>query len=97
MTEKKTVSVTILDQKFHFATDADESHVAKLAEFLDQTLRDIQSKSKNISPYHAAILGALNIAEKYFALQEKEVALKSQVKERSKRILGLLSDSVTRL
>lgn len=93
MVSKKSVSVRILDQNFMINTDAPPERVEKVAEFLTQNLEKVLSKNKTASPYHAAILAAMNIAEKYFDAIEKQAELKSQVTEKSKRILGLLESS----
>ena len=84
---KRLVSVKILDQTFTFHTDAPLESVQKIADFLSNNLKEIQNKSKGISPYNAAILAALNISEKYFSAAEKQAEFKSKVLEKSKRIL----------
>jgi cell division protein ZapA len=93
MASKKSVSVTILDQNFNIHTDAAPEHVQKVADFVNANLKNVVSKSKNISPYNAAILAALNIAEKYFEIKEDESRFKESVRERSKKILGLLESA----
>lgn len=91
---KRLVSVKILDQTFTFHTDASLERVQKVADFLSNNLKEIQNKSKGISPYSAAILAALNITEKYFSVTEKQVEFKTKVLEKSKRILGLINNEV---
>ncbi|HRK02500.1 MAG TPA: cell division protein ZapA [Oligoflexia bacterium] len=88
--EKKYVTVEILDQKFTFASDAPTERVERVAEFVNASLRDALARSKKPTPYHAAILVALNSAEKYFELLEKHDDFKSSVTNRSKKILGML-------
>ena len=90
---KKLITVRVLDQNFTFGSDAPEERVKKITDFLNNSLKDVLSKSKGITPYSAAILTALNITEKYLALQEKQTAFKSKVSEKSKKILGLLEDT----
>lgn len=93
MASKKSVPVRILDQNFNITTDASPERVKKIADFLTKNLSSVTSKSKNLSPYNAAILAALNITEKYFDAIEKQNELKITVSERSKKILSLLETS----
>lgn len=93
MAAKKTVTVRILDQALTFATDASPERVEKIAALVNQNLSSAIARSKSGSPYQAAILSALNIAEKYFEMVEKQTELKSRVAEKSKKILGLLEST----
>lgn len=95
MASKKSVSVKILDQTFNISTDASPERVKKIAEFLSKNLSSAMSKTKNASPYNAAIIAAMNITEKYFDAIEKQTELKATVSERSKKILKLLETSGT--
>ena len=91
MAAKKSVSVRILDQDFAITTDASPERVKKISDFLNKNLKDAMMKSKTGSQFHAAVITALNITEKYFDAIEKQSELKSRVTEKSKKILGLLN------
>jgi cell division protein ZapA (FtsZ GTPase activity inhibitor) len=93
MASKKTISVRILDQNFAIASDAPPERIKKVAEFLNKNLNEAMTKSKGASPYNAAILAALNIAEKYFDAIEEKNRLKLKVAEKSEKILGLLESA----
>jgi cell division protein ZapA (FtsZ GTPase activity inhibitor) len=95
MAQKNSVTVRILDQNFVISTDASQERVSQIAEFVSQNLEQALSKSKGVSPYNAAILAALNIAEKYFDALEKRKAFQTEVSEKSKKILGLLDNANT--
>lgn len=87
---KNSVTVEILDQKFTFMTDASPDRVEKVAEFVNNALSQALARSKKPTAYHAAILVALNSADRYFELLEKHDEFKSSVSDRSKKILGML-------
>lgn len=95
MASKKSVSasVKILGQSFKINTDAPPEQVQKIADFLNKNLADVMSKSKSITPYNAAILAALNITEKYFAAVEDQSRFKDSIRQRSKKVLGLLDSA----
>ena len=93
MASKKSVTVRVLDQSFMINTDASPERVKKVADFLTKNLEQVALRSKNVSPYNAAILAALNIAEKYFDAIEKQSVFKSTVATKSKKIMGLLDSA----
>lgn len=93
MAAKKSVSVRIMDQSFNITTDASPERVKKVADFLNKNLQQAMLKSKSGSQFHAAIITALNITEKYFDVLEKQSELKSRVTAKSRKILGLLDNA----
>lgn len=75
------------------STDASPERVKKIADFVNENLKLITEKAKTTVPYNAAILAALNIAEKYFDVLEKQSQLKTNVMQRSKKLMELLDAS----
>jgi cell division protein ZapA (FtsZ GTPase activity inhibitor) len=86
----KTVQVKILDQSLSIQTDGTAEKAQEVADFVSEQLQKILSKSKNPSPYNAALITALNLAEMYFHAADSRNQLKNQVAEKSRHILGLL-------
>jgi cell division protein ZapA (FtsZ GTPase activity inhibitor) len=93
MASKKSVTVSILDQSLTITTDADPERVEKICDFVTKNLKQVMSKSKTLSPHKAAIVAALNIAEKYFEAVDRKNEFKADVSARSKKILNLLESS----
>ena len=92
-TTNKAVTVRILDQNFMISTDASPERVQKIADFVATNLQQVLAKSKNITPYNAAILTALNIAEKYLDGLDQRNEFREQVAEKSQRALDLLDEA----
>jgi cell division protein ZapA (FtsZ GTPase activity inhibitor) len=90
MASKNQVSIKVLDQTFTLVTSSSPEKVQKIADHVTTEVQSIISKSRNITPYTAALLAAMNICEKYFDTLEKQVDFKSRVAEKSKKIIGLL-------
>jgi cell division protein ZapA len=90
MASKKSVTVRVLDQAFTMYTDADPDRVEKICDFVTKNLKQAMAKTKQLSPYKAAILVALNMAEKYFEVLDQKNEFRADVAARSKKILNLL-------
>ncbi len=68
---KKSYDVIILGQRFSLKTESDESHVKRVADFVNKITHGLREKSPSISTQNVAILGALNIAEEMFAREDR--------------------------
>lgn len=79
---KKAYEVTILDQKFVLKTENDETHVKRVADYVNKILHEIREHSKTISTQNIAILGALNIADEMFSRDDQTRVLIQEWKKR---------------
>ncbi|MBF0105464.1 MAG: cell division protein ZapA [Deltaproteobacteria bacterium] len=81
---KKSYEVNILGQKFVLKTDNDESHVKKVADYVNKVMHSIKEKTSTISTQNIAILGALNIAEETFKEKDEFKAMITDWRDRLK-------------
>lgn len=86
---KKTYDIKILGQKFSLRTENDETHVKRVADFVNKIMHELQQKSSNISTQNIAILGALNIADEMISKELKTKSLIKDWKERLENIQDL--------
>ncbi len=71
--EKKTLRVNIYGTEYPIRGVADEEYIRKVAEYVDNKMREIDKKVAVKSALKIAILAALNITDELFkALNEKE-------------------------
>ena len=69
--ENKTLKVTIFGTEYTLKAKAsDSAMVYKIAEYVDNKMREVQNLKPNRPLHQIAILSALNIAEELFAAQE---------------------------
>ncbi|MFH0901183.1 MAG: cell division protein ZapA [Pseudomonadota bacterium] len=87
---RRSLSVDIAGQRFTVRTDADESYVRSLAEFVTDKLEEARKGSKTVATQSLAILAALNIADDLFQTKRMEKELRRRVREKSHAILELL-------
>lgn len=75
----KEVQVSILGNKYSFITDKKANEALKIAMFVDELAEEIKEEEPYSSENTIAILTALNIADKYFALAQEIEELKDHV------------------
>jgi cell division protein ZapA (FtsZ GTPase activity inhibitor) len=95
--EKTMMEVTIFDQMLKIRGDADPELTLKLAEYVDQKMREAVPSTMSLSNvlYHerlarVAILAALNIAEELFQLRADKETEKNLIEEKAGALLSLL-------
>jgi cell division protein ZapA (FtsZ GTPase activity inhibitor) len=75
----KEVEVIILGNKYSFITDKNPEEALKIAAFVDELGKKIKEEEPYSSENTIAILTALNIADKYFALADEIEKLKRYI------------------
>jgi cell division protein ZapA (FtsZ GTPase activity inhibitor) len=98
MNEDKTqMEVTIFGQTLKLRGDANPEMTLKLAEFVDQKMREAVPSTMSLSNVlyneriaRVAILAALNIAEELFQLRAEKESEKNLIEEKASAMLTLL-------
>ena len=85
----KTTKVDILGKTFYLKSEADESHVNEVTEFVKQKLETVQ-KSQTMDIISTVILTALNIADDYIQLKNERESLVNSIESRSLRLTSVI-------
>ena len=95
--EKTMMEVTIFGQTMKIRGDADPELTMKLAEYVDQKMREAVPSPMTLSNVlynerlaRVAILAALNIAEELFQLRADKETEKNMIEEKAGALLSLL-------
>jgi cell division protein ZapA len=95
--EKTMMEVTIFGQTMKIRGDADPELTMKLAEYVDQKMREAVPSPMTLSNVlynerlaRVAILAALNIAEELFQLRSDKETEKNLIEEKAGALLTLL-------
>ncbi len=95
--EKTAMEVTIFGQRLRVRGDADPELTLKLAEYVDQKMREAVPSTMNAANVlynerlaRVAILAALNIAEELFQLRAAKDEEKNLIEEKASALLTLL-------
>jgi cell division protein ZapA len=88
--KEKTVKVVIFGEEYPIRGDVDESYILRVADYVDEKMKEIALKSRNKSPNRIAILAALNMAGELIDLKDNQEKSISNVEDRAKNILDLI-------
>ncbi|HXH12658.1 MAG TPA: cell division protein ZapA [Alphaproteobacteria bacterium] len=95
--EKTAMEVTIFGQRLRVRGDADPELTLRLAEYVDQKMREAVPSTMNAANVlynerlaRVAILAALNIAEELFQLRATKDEEKNLIEEKASALLTLL-------
>ncbi len=89
---KKVVDVEIMGEKFMVRSDAEESHVRRVAGYVDGKIQEALKGARSLGKSNAAMLAALNIADEYHQLKDKYEAMLNRLNHLSKRLSTTLSE-----
>jgi cell division protein ZapA len=88
---RRSIAVQIAGQSYALKSDADEAYVQFLAGFVDEKIREVQRKSKQIATQKVAILAALQIADDLFRERRRRSELRQRVREQARKLLDEMS------
>lgn len=83
----KTFRVTILDQEYLIKSEEDEEQVHRVAEYVNEKLKEIRENAQDLSERKMAILAALNIASEFFQLLKERDVQSSDIRERARTLI----------
>jgi cell division protein ZapA len=87
MTEKP-VKVTILDNEYLIKSEEDDiEKVYKIAEYVNEKIKEINDSTEDLSAKKTAILTALNIAGDYFQVLKERDDLLISIRKRSEALI----------
>ena len=89
-TRKTSVKVEILGESYSIRSDATAEHTRAVAEYLDQSIRQIITSGSVIETNRAAILAALQITSELFQARESNAAVVDAMAGLSDEIRRLL-------
>ena len=91
---KRSVVVHVGGQRYVVRSGADEAYIQKLAEYVDERLKEVQSSSKPASTPSLTMLAALNIADELFQERKKGLDLKKRVRDKSRAMIAMVDKEV---
>ena len=81
------VKVRILDREYLVSSDEDQEQVQKIADYVDEKLREVKENTEGLSEKKTAILAALNIANEYFQLLKEQDDLLARLRQRTELLI----------
>jgi cell division protein ZapA len=87
---KQPLDVEIMGQRLTVTSDEGDEHVRRMAEYVDQRMRQLAGGRATASMTQLALLTALNIASEYWKLQKEQEELQRTIHRLSQRVLARL-------
>src|SRR6266542_4053588 len=84
------IKVEIYDQSYTIRSDGDSEYIRKLAEYVDQRMREISSGTLTVDSRKVAILAALYIADELHQLKKLHEQTDEQLATRSAECAEML-------
>jgi len=81
------VKIKILEHEYLIKSDEKEVQVYRIAEYVNNKLREIQAKMPGLSEKKTAILAALDIAGEYFQLKKENDELLTDRRQRTEALI----------
>ncbi|MDY7035180.1 MAG: cell division protein ZapA [Thermodesulfobacteriota bacterium] len=89
-----TVKVKILDHEYQIKSEEDMEQVHRIAEYVNEKLREVKENAAGLSEKKTAILAALHIASEYFQLLKERDEILANVQRRTRAMIYNI-DSMT--
>tara|TARA_Y100001970_G_scaffold167476_1_gene204928 strand:+ start:456 stop:746 length:291 start_codon:yes stop_codon:yes gene_type:complete len=93
--ESNQVKISIFGQEYSVKAPADETYIKKIAEYLDEKMREVQSGfSTTQSSTRIAILAGMNITDELFTAKQSGESDSSETEEKISSLIELIDESL---
>ena len=93
---KNLVRVEILGREYVVKSDEGEERVKKIAQYVNQKIKDITGSSQTVSTMNAAILAAMNIANEYFQILEEKKTHRQDYESKAEHLIAMINERIKR-
>ncbi len=94
MPKERLVEIKVFGQVYTVKTDADEDHLQRVAQYVNEKIDEVVKNTKSVSSLNVAILTALNIADDLIRERIKRLALLQEVEEKSKDLVQKINVNI---
>lgn len=93
MPTKTKAIVKIYGQEYAIVSDDDREHIQKVANLVDDQMKDIAAKNKKLSTAMVAVLTALNLADEWLKEREKTELLEKELQSPDQMVVELQKET----
>lgn len=84
---EKPIKIQIVDHEYLIKSEEDDEIVSKIADYVNEKIKEIDDSSIGLSDKKTVILAALHIASDYFRLLKEHDTLIANIRQRSKALI----------
>ena len=81
---KRSVKVEIFGHEYILKADNEDSHIQRVADFVDGKMKEVSVSTNSKSVTNIAILAALNIADEYLQIKEEREQVEAKARDLSR-------------
>ena len=90
----KQIKLKIYDQEYTIKSEENEEQLNRIADYVNDKLREIEANTKGLSEKKMAILVALNIASEYFQAMREREELSLNVRQRTESLINHIDSAM---
>jgi len=94
MPKERLVEIKVFGQVYTVKTDADEDHLQRVAQYVNEKIDEVVKNTKSVSSLNVAILTALNIADDLIKERIKRLSLLQEVEKKSKDLVEKINVNI---
>lgn len=94
MGKERLVEIKVFGQVYTVKTDAQEDHIQKVAQYVNEKMDEVTKNTKSVSSLNVAILTALNIADDLIIEKARRLALLEEVERKSKDLVEKINMNI---
>ena len=91
---EKPIKINILGNEYLIKSEEDTEKVYKIAEYVNEKVKEIDNNMAGLSEKRKVILMALNIANDYFQVLKERDELIASIKQRSTAIIDNINSTI---
>lgn len=84
------VKINFFGKEYSILTDAEESYVEQIADYLEKKVKEVSKDDPNIVISHSFLLASLKILDDFFRLKEEFEDYKESAEQKSSAMVELL-------
>ena len=82
--------ITVMGREFRIRSDSSQEHLQRVAEYVDECVRDVADGQRHVALQNVLLLTALHMADELFRLRGREEAMREALRMQSRDLLARL-------
>lgn len=78
---KRSVKVDIFGHDYVLKSDSDDNHIQRVADLVDEKMKEVSASTNSKTVLNIAILAALNIADEYLKIKDERGLAEAKARE----------------
>jgi cell division protein ZapA len=88
------IKIRIQNQDYLLQSDGNEESILRLAQYVNDKLKEVEENTEGLSEKKTAILAVLNIANEYFQVVRERDELLSKIRERTQALIQSIDSTI---